>query len=87
MLEGVGVDVAAGHVVQQLQDLLAGRKRLSLALNEQYSLVPDNRDTPCKLIDFKFKPIAQKIQFFIWIKSSKTHSVNLFALCYNICTN
>ena len=42
---------------------------------------------PCKLIDFKFNPIAQKISFFIWIKSSKTHSVNLFALCYNICTN
>ena len=53
MLEGVGVDVAAGHVVQQLQDLLAGRQRLSLALNEEYSLVPVNRDTPCKLIDFE----------------------------------
>ena len=53
MLEGVGVDVAAGHVVQQLQDLLARRQRLSLPLHEEYSLVPVNRDTPCKLIDFK----------------------------------
>ena len=49
MLEGVGVDVAAGHVVQQLQDLLAGRQRLGLSLHEEYSLVPVNRDTPCNV--------------------------------------
>ena len=84
MFEGVGVDVAAGHVVQQLQDLLAGRQRLGLSLHEEYSLVPDNRDTPCKLIDFKFNPIAQKISFFIWIKSSKTHSGNLCFTIHNI---